>query len=69
VGRANVTARNVAQGLYQKPPQLAEHGVEDDPAGVVEDRTRYSLDRHVRIRKNLEPMPPKPDTVWRSLKA
>ncbi len=24
----------IAEGLYQKPPQLATHGVEDDPEGV-----------------------------------
>lgn len=24
----------IANGLYQKPPQLASHGVEDDPEGV-----------------------------------
>lgn len=24
----------IAKGLYQKPPQLATHGVEDDPEGV-----------------------------------
>ena len=24
----------IAKGLYQKPPQLASHGVEDDPEGV-----------------------------------
>ena len=26
---------NVARGLYQKPPQLAKDGVEDDPDGVT----------------------------------
>ncbi|HZZ66315.1 MAG TPA: cytochrome c [Candidatus Baltobacteraceae bacterium] len=24
---------NIAKGLYQKPPQLGRHGVEDDPVG------------------------------------
>ncbi len=26
---------NIAEGLYQKPPQLAMDGVEDDPAGAT----------------------------------
>jgi mono/diheme cytochrome c family protein len=26
---------NVARGLYQKPPQLAKDGVEDDPDGII----------------------------------
>ena len=26
---------NIALGLYQKPPQLAKDGVEDDPDGVI----------------------------------
>lgn len=34
-GDASGKASNVAKGLYQKPPQLAKDGVEDDPAGVV----------------------------------
>ena len=28
-------ASNIAKGLYQKPPQLATDGVEDDPDGVT----------------------------------
>jgi thiosulfate dehydrogenase len=32
-GGVNADATNVAKGLYQKPPQLAKHGVEDDPDG------------------------------------
>lgn len=28
-------ASNIAEGLYQKPPQLASDGVEDDPDGVT----------------------------------
>ena len=27
-------ASNIAKGLYQKPPQMATEGVEDDPEGV-----------------------------------
>jgi len=34
-GDANGHATNVARGLYQKPPQLAKEGVEDDPVGVT----------------------------------
>jgi len=34
-GGADGTPSNVAKGLYQKPPQLAKDGVEDDPDGIV----------------------------------
>ncbi|HTX59571.1 MAG TPA: cytochrome c [Verrucomicrobiae bacterium] len=34
-GAADGTPTNVAHGLYQKPPQLATDGVEDDPDGVT----------------------------------
>ncbi len=34
-GLANGHASMVAKGLYQRPPQLASHGVEDDPPGVT----------------------------------
>ena len=34
-GLADGQASMVAKGLYQRPPQLASHGVEDDPAGVT----------------------------------
>lgn len=34
-GDSNAQATNVAKGLYQKPPQLAKEGVEDDPDGVT----------------------------------
>src|ERR1700680_1159293 len=30
-GAADSKPSNVARGLYQTPPQLAKHGVEDDP--------------------------------------
>src|SRR5579859_3045789 len=38
----------IADGEYPQPPQLAKHGVEDDPQGVdlLEDQARHSLDRH-----------------------
>ncbi len=32
-GAAGARPSNIARGLYQKAPQLAKHGVEDDPAG------------------------------------
>lgn len=32
-GAADGEASNTAKGLYQRPPQLARHGVEDDDAG------------------------------------
>jgi thiosulfate dehydrogenase len=34
-GAADAQPSNVARGLYQKPPQLAKDGVEDDPDGVT----------------------------------
>ncbi len=34
-GAANGKPSNIAQGLYQQPPQLAKDGVEDDPDGVT----------------------------------
>lgn len=34
-GSAEAQPSNIAQGLYQKPPQLAKDGVEDDPDGVT----------------------------------
>ena len=35
-GAADAQASNIAKGLYQQPPQLAHHGVEDDPDGKIE---------------------------------
>ena len=34
-GGANGHPTDVAKGLYQRPPQLAKDGVEDDPDGVT----------------------------------
>ncbi|MGA8535466.1 MAG: cytochrome c [Candidatus Tumulicola sp.] len=34
-GAAHGRPSNVARGLYQKPPQLAKDGVEDDPDGMT----------------------------------
>ncbi|HTU81370.1 MAG TPA: cytochrome c [Candidatus Acidoferrales bacterium] len=34
-GSSDGNPSNVARGLYQKPPQLAKDGVEDDPDGIT----------------------------------
>jgi thiosulfate dehydrogenase len=34
-GAADGVATNIAHGLYQRPPQFANHGVEDDPEGMT----------------------------------
>jgi thiosulfate dehydrogenase len=34
-GDSSGNATNIAKGLYQHAPQLANHGVEDDPDGVT----------------------------------
>ncbi len=34
-GASDALRSRIAQGLYQKPPQLAKDGVEDDPDGVT----------------------------------
>jgi thiosulfate dehydrogenase len=34
-GAANANPSHIARGLYQKPPQLAKDGVEDDPEGAT----------------------------------
>jgi thiosulfate dehydrogenase len=34
-GTSDGRPSNIARGLYQKPPQLAKDGVEDDPDGVT----------------------------------
>ena len=44
-GVANAEPSNVAKGLYQRPPQLAKDGVEDDPAGV----TYWKIDHGIRF--------------------
>ena len=43
-GDSSGNATNVAKGLYQKPPQLANDGVEDDPDGV----TFWKLEHGIR---------------------
>jgi mono/diheme cytochrome c family protein len=44
-GAADAKPSNIASGLYQKPPQLAKHGVEDDPAGVI----YWKVDHGIRL--------------------
>jgi thiosulfate dehydrogenase len=44
-GAADARATNIASGLYQKPPQLAKDGVEDDPEGV----TYWKIDHGIRF--------------------
>jgi len=44
-GVADGEPSNVAKGLYQRPPQLAKDGVEDDPAGV----TYWKIDHGIRF--------------------
>ncbi len=44
-GAADGKPSNVALGLYQKPPQLAKDGVEDDPDGV----TYWKVDHGIRF--------------------
>jgi thiosulfate dehydrogenase len=44
-GAANGEPSNVARGLYQRPPQLAKDGVEDDPEGV----TYWKVDHGIRF--------------------
>jgi thiosulfate dehydrogenase len=44
-GASDGKASNIAAGLYQKPPQLANDGVEDDPEGV----TYWKVDHGIRL--------------------
>jgi thiosulfate dehydrogenase len=44
-GGADSKPSNIARGLYQKPPQLATDGVEDDPEGV----TYWKVDHGIRL--------------------
>ncbi len=42
-GDSAAVATNIAKGLYQKPPQLAKDGVEDDPAGMTYWKISHGL--------------------------
>jgi len=44
-GGANGEPSHIARGLYQRPPQLAKDGVEDDPEGV----TYWKVDHGIRF--------------------
>jgi len=44
-GASSGTRSKIASGLYQRPPQLAKHGVEDDPEGV----TYWTVDHGIRL--------------------
>jgi mono/diheme cytochrome c family protein len=44
-GASDGRPSNIALGLYQKPPQLAKDGVEDDPDGV----TYWKVDHGIRL--------------------
>ena len=41
--KGDASASPIAKGLYQKPPQLATHGVEDDPEGVSFWRIKHGI--------------------------
>lgn len=42
-GDKSKKATDIAAGLYQKPPQLADEGVEDDPEGVTYWRVKHGI--------------------------
>jgi mono/diheme cytochrome c family protein len=42
-GASDGKASNIAQGLYQHAPQLAEDGVEDDPEGVIFWKVKHGI--------------------------
>ncbi|MBV9271770.1 MAG: c-type cytochrome [Candidatus Eremiobacteraeota bacterium] len=42
-GDKSKKATAIAAGLYQKPPQLADDGVEDDPEGVTFWRVKHGI--------------------------
>jgi len=44
-GGADGEASSIAEGLYQRPPQLAKDGVEDDSAG----ETYWKVDHGIRL--------------------
>ncbi len=57
---------NIALGLYQKPPQLAKDGVEDDPDGVIYWKVAHGirLTGMPAFGKKLDELPPAPQCVW-----
>lgn len=42
-GASDGQASNIAMGLYQHAPQLAQHGVEDDPEGVIYWKVKHGI--------------------------
>lgn len=42
-GTSDGKASNIAQGLYQHAPQLAKHGVEDDPEGEIFWKVKHGI--------------------------
>ncbi len=42
-GAADGEASNIAKGLYQHPPQLAKHGVADDPEGKIYWKIKHGI--------------------------
>ncbi len=42
-GNADGQASKIARGLYQRAPQLANDGVEDDPAGIVYWKIQHGI--------------------------
>jgi mono/diheme cytochrome c family protein len=42
-GRGDASQTNIAKGLYQKAPQLATNGVEDDPDGVTYWKVKHGI--------------------------
>lgn len=42
-GISNGVASNIAKGLYQEAPQLARHGVEDDPDGITYWKIKHGI--------------------------
>ena len=42
-GASDGKASHIAVGLYQHAPQLAKHGVEDDPEGVIYWKVKHGI--------------------------
>lgn len=42
-GDKSAKSTDIAHGLYQKPPQLAKEGVEDDPEGVTFWKVKHGI--------------------------
>ncbi len=42
-GAADGKASNIALGLFQRPPQLGKHGVEDDPEGEIHWKIKHGI--------------------------